>query len=110
MISEENSHAIINTNEYDEGLVTHSTQTGSIRVCGKKFNITKSQLIAIILLSLFFFLTSSFYSIFAPFYPLEASKKGMNQTQIGIIFGIFQFTLLVLSPVFGKYVIKIAYI
>lgn len=74
-----------------------------VSCCGKNIAITKSQLIAVILLSLFFFLTSSFYSIFAPFYPGVATKKGMSQSQIGIIFGIFQFVLLVLSPIFGKY-------
>lgn len=74
-------------------------------ICGKNTGTTKSQLIAIVLLSLFFFLTSSFYSIFAPFYPGVATKKEMSETQIGVIFGSFQFVLLVLSPFFGKYVI-----
>lgn len=73
-------------------------------ICGKNTGTTKSQLIAIVLLSLFFFLTSSFYSIFAPFYPGVATKKEMSETQIGVIFGSFQFVLLVLSPFFGKYV------
>ena len=73
-------------------------------ICGRNTGATKSQLIAIVLLSLFFFLTSSFYSIFAPFYPGVATQKGMSETQIGVIFGSFQFVLLVLSPIFGKYV------
>ncbi len=81
------------------------TSDPTIVICGKETGITRPQMYAIILLSLFFFLTSSFYSIFAPFYPGVATAKGMSETQIGIIFGIFQFTLLVLSPIFGKYVI-----
>ncbi len=80
------------------------TSAPTIVICGKDTSVSKPQMYAIILLSLFFFLTSSFYSIFAPFYPGVATAKGMSQTQIGIIFGIFQLTLLVLSPVFGKYV------
>lgn len=76
----------------------------TVVICGKDFGVTRPQMIAVVLLSLFFFLTSSFYSIFAPFYPGVATNKGMSETQIGIIFGVFQFTLLVLSPIFGKYV------
>jgi cyanate permease len=59
-------------------------------------NLSKSQIITIVLLSFFFFLTSSYYSLLAPFLPQEAIKKGMSQTQIGIIFGVYQLILLVL--------------
>ena len=76
----------------------------TIVICGNDLGINRSQMIAVILLSLFFFLTSSFYSIFAPFYPKVATNKGMSETQIGIIFGVFQFGLLILCPIFGKYV------
>lgn len=69
----------------------------------KRTNLSKSQIITIVLLSFFFFLTSSYYSLLAPFLPQEAIKKGMSQTQIGIIFGVYQLILLVLSPIFGKY-------
>lgn len=72
-------------------------------MCGKDTGMTNNQMIAVVLLSLFFFLSQSFYSIFAPFYPGVAVKKEMSKTQIGLIFGVFQFTLLVLSPIFGKY-------
>ena len=72
---------------------------------GKNLNMTKSQLISIILLSLAFFLNWAYFSLFAPFFPVEAIKKQMNSTQIGIIFGVFQLVLLILSPIFGKYVI-----
>lgn len=89
------------TSSSDIDAVTHEPH---LVICGKNTGTTKSQLIAIVLLSLFFFLTSSFYSIFAPFYPGVATTKGMSETQIGVIFGSFQFVLLVLSPFFGKYV------
>ncbi len=62
----------------------------------KRTNLSKSQIITIVLLSFFFFLTSSYYSLLAPFLPQEAIKKGMSQTQIGIIFGVYQLILLVL--------------
>ena len=73
---------------------------------GRNLNVTKSQLIVLMLLIPYIFLTSSYYSLFAPFLPGEALKKGINQTQIGLIFGVFQLAVLFLSPFFGKYLDK----
>ena len=78
---------------------------GNFQFCGKDLNISRPQLYILCLLCPYFFLTSSYYSLFAPFFPVEALKKGINQTQVGIIFGIFQFAFLLLAPMFGKYVI-----
>lgn len=67
-------------------------------------NMTRKELITVVLLSLFFFLNWTYFSIFPTVFPHEAMEKGMSQTQIGFIFGIFQLTLFLLYPVFGKYV------
>lgn len=75
-------------------------------LCGKKFNLTKKQFITITLLSTFFLLASSYYSLLAPFLPSEALKKNVSQTKVGIIFGIFELVIILLSPIFGKYVSK----
>ena len=40
-----------------------SDSNENITIFGKKFDVTKKQLITIILLSTFFFLASSFYSL-----------------------------------------------
>lgn len=85
---------------------TNTNTDDRLKLFGYTFNISKPQFVIIVLLSTHFFLTSSYYSLFAPFFPSEALKKGISQTQIGIIFGIFEFVILVLSPVFGKYVIN----
>ena len=77
----------------------------SIILFGRSLNLTKSQLKTIILLIFYFFLSSAYYSLLAPFFPSEAIKKGISQTQVGFIFGIFEFVILILSPIFGKYVI-----
>ncbi len=74
---------------------------------GRNLNVTKSQLIVLMVLIPYIFLTSSYYSLFAPFLPGEALKKGINQTQIGLIFGVFQLAVLILSPIFGKYLDKL---
>lgn len=76
----------------------------NMSICGMNIKMTKTQLVSIILLSLTFFFNWAYYSLFAPFFPEEAINKGLNTTQIGIIFGVFQLVLLIFSPVFGKYV------
>ena len=75
----------------------------TIRICGKKTNMKKKELIAITLLSIAFFLNYCYFSLFVPFFPGEARQKGMNQTKVGSIFSIFQLVQLIASPIFGKY-------
>lgn len=76
----------------------------NIMLFGRDLKMTRSQLTAVTMLSIYFFLTWSYFSLFTPFFPGEALKKGQNGSQIGIIFGILQLVLLILSPFFGKYV------
>ena len=71
---------------------------------GKQFDITRKQFTVVSLLSMFYLLSNAYYSRLAPFFPSESLKKGINQTQIGIIFGVYELVVLVLSPIFGKYV------
>ena len=70
-------------------------------VFGKDLNITQSQLITSVLLASFYFLTSCFYAMFSPFFPSESIKKDINQTQVGMIFGVFEFVLLILLKFFN---------
>ena len=46
-------------------------------------------------------------SLQAPFYPAEAEKKGATATQYGLVFGIFELTVFVVSPVIGKFLPKV---
>ena len=41
----------------------------SIKLFGKEFNITKPELIVVTLLSIYFFLNYSYFSLFTPFFP-----------------------------------------
>lgn len=43
------------------------------------------------------------FSILAPFYPIEAEKKGVSTTATGFIFGCFNLIIFFTSPLFGKY-------
>ncbi len=79
-----------------------------IVIFGKNLGITKSQFHIVVYLSVYTFLTYAYYSLFSPFYPGIATEKGMSDTEIGIIFGVYPFVILILSPFFGKYVITYA--
>jgi len=46
-------------------------------------------------------------SLQAPFYPAEAERKGASASEYGLVFGIFELTVFVTSPVFGRYVTKL---
>ena len=37
----------------------------------------------------------------APFYPLEAEKKGCVPSEYGLVFGIFELTVFLVSPIIG---------
>uniref|UniRef100_T1J6T4 Major facilitator superfamily (MFS) profile domain-containing protein n=1 Tax=Strigamia maritima TaxID=126957 RepID=T1J6T4_STRMM len=47
------------------------------------------------------------YSIQAPFYPKEAEKKGVTSSVYGMVFGVFEFVVFVLCPIYGKYIRQI---
>ena len=42
----------------------------------------------------------------APFYPAEAEKKGATATQYGLVFGIFELTVFIVSPLMGRFLPK----
>ncbi len=41
-------------------------------------------------------------SLQAPFYPQEAEKKGATATEYGLVFGVFELTVFIVSPILGK--------
>jgi len=43
----------------------------------------------------------------APFYPAEAEKKGASATSYGLVFGIFELTVFLVSPFMGKFLPRI---
>ncbi|XP_071484799.1 MFS-type transporter SLC18B1-like [Diadema antillarum] len=44
------------------------------------------------------------YSVLAPFFPIEAAKKGVSTTVSGLVFGVYALVGFVSSPIIGKYV------
>uniref|UniRef100_A0A0N5ANX0 MFS domain-containing protein n=1 Tax=Syphacia muris TaxID=451379 RepID=A0A0N5ANX0_9BILA len=47
------------------------------------------------------------FSCIAPFYPAEAKEKGLTDSQIGVIFGVFELVVCIASLILGKYMVYI---
>ncbi|CAI5456359.1 unnamed protein product [Caenorhabditis angaria] len=65
------------------------------------------EIVTLIMLCLANLCSTVAFSCIAPFYPTEANEKNLTETEIGIVFGVFEFTMFIVSPIFGKYIIKI---
>lgn len=68
---------------------------------------TRKQLITLVVFSVAQFCNAVCVSLQAPFYPSEAEKKGATATQYGLVFGIFELTVFLVSPIYGKFLNKI---
>ena len=49
-------------------------------------------------------LTSAGYTIISPFFPQEAIKKGLTETQIGLVFASTEIATFITSPIYGSLV------
>ena len=63
---------------------------------------TRDQKLTAITMALMNFSTQVSFAVIAPFYPVEAAKKGATSTEIGLIFGIFQLIIFITSPIYGQ--------
>lgn len=43
-------------------------------------------------------------SLQAPFYPPEAEAKGATPSEYGLVFGVYELVVFLMSPLFGKYI------
>jgi len=48
------------------------------------------------------FLTNLLFAVMAPFYPLTALDKGMEQWQVGLVFCFMPLTTFLVSPIVAK--------
>ncbi|XP_023221317.1 MFS-type transporter SLC18B1-like isoform X1 [Centruroides sculpturatus] len=67
----------------------------------KRKNTTKEWL-TLITLAFANFSVGACVSLQAPFFPKEAEMKGATPTQYGMIFGVYQLTMFIFSPLCGK--------
>ncbi|XP_015604899.1 MFS-type transporter SLC18B1 [Cephus cinctus] len=64
---------------------------------------TKRQWLTLIVISIADFANAICVSLQAPFYPHEAEKKGASATEYGLVFGIFEFVVFIISPIYGQH-------
>ncbi|XP_067224011.1 MFS-type transporter SLC18B1 isoform X3 [Chanodichthys erythropterus] len=69
--------------------------------------MSRQQILTLISMASINFSSMICYSILGPFFPNEAKKKGVSQSMIGLIFGIYALCTLVGSLILGKYIVQI---
>ncbi|XP_060518958.1 MFS-type transporter SLC18B1-like [Cylas formicarius] len=68
---------------------------------------TRRQWLTLIVIGIADFCNAICVSLQAPFYPMEAERKGCTATEYGLVFGIFEFVVFLISPVYGQHLNKI---
>ena len=87
----------------ESALENPSNGTDSER-CNQPIKSKRQKIIQIVLLLTAIFSVLSGSSMLAPFFPQEAKKKGLSDTNIGIIFAFFPAVVFVMAPIYGYFV------
>ncbi|XP_077288825.1 MFS-type transporter SLC18B1-like [Arctopsyche grandis] len=64
-------------------------------------DFTRRQWMTLIAMSIADFCNAICVSLQAPFYPQEAERKGCTATEYGLVFGIFELVVFLVSPIYG---------
>lgn len=70
-------------------------------------HFTKRQWTTLVVIAIADFCNAICVSLQAPFYPQEAEKKGCSATEYGLVFGIFELIVFLVSPIYGQNLNKI---
>ncbi|KAJ8956809.1 hypothetical protein NQ318_014223 [Aromia moschata] len=68
---------------------------------------TKRQWLTLIVIGIADFCNAICVSLQAPFYPQEAESKGCSATEYGLVFGIFELVVFLISPIYGQHLNKL---
>ncbi|XP_073431941.1 MFS-type transporter SLC18B1-like isoform X4 [Dendrobates tinctorius] len=69
--------------------------------------LSRNQVLTLISTASLNFSSMICYSVLGPFFPQEATKKGVSNTVIGLIFGCFALFNFLSSLILGKYIVQI---
>ncbi|XP_055609411.1 MFS-type transporter SLC18B1-like isoform X2 [Uranotaenia lowii] len=64
---------------------------------------TRRQWLTLMIMGLADFCNAVCVSLQAPFFPAEAESKGATATEYGLVFGIFELIVFIISPIYGQY-------
>ncbi|XP_014245481.1 MFS-type transporter SLC18B1-like [Cimex lectularius] len=70
-------------------------------------SFNRRQILTLITFGIADFCNAICVSLQAPFYPREAEKKGATATEYGLVFGIFELTVFLISPLYGQHLNRI---
>uniref|UniRef100_A0A0A9WX84 MFS-type transporter C6orf192 n=1 Tax=Lygus hesperus TaxID=30085 RepID=A0A0A9WX84_LYGHE len=70
-------------------------------------SFSKRQILTLVVFSIADFCNAICVSLQAPFYPQEAERKGATATEYGLVFGIFELVVFLVSPFYGQHLNKI---
>ncbi|KAL3282205.1 hypothetical protein HHI36_005399 [Cryptolaemus montrouzieri] len=70
-------------------------------------DFTKRQWLTLVVIGIADFCNAICVSLQAPFYPQEAEKKGCSATEYGLVFGIFELVVFIISPMYGQHLNRI---
>uniref|UniRef100_A0A1B6CRM2 Major facilitator superfamily (MFS) profile domain-containing protein n=1 Tax=Clastoptera arizonana TaxID=38151 RepID=A0A1B6CRM2_9HEMI len=73
----------------------------------KLSKFSKRQILTLVVFSIADFCNAICVSLQAPFYPHEAEKKGATAAEYGLVFGVFELVVFVISPIYGQYLNRI---
>ena len=84
-----------------------SSQVRTRISCSADMKYTRRQILTFVTFAIADFCSAVCVSLQAPFYPQEAEKKGATATEYGFVFGVFELTVFLSSPLYGRYLSKI---
>ena len=67
---------------------------------------TRRQWLILVVFSFAQFCNAVCVSLQAPFYPSEAERKGATASQYGLVFGVFELTVFLVSPIYGRFMTR----
>lgn len=70
-------------------------------------DFSKRQWLTLVVFSIADFCNAICVSLQAPFYPKEAERKGATATEYGLVFGIFELVVFIISPIYGQHLNRI---
>ncbi|GJQ84892.1 hypothetical protein Trydic_g507 [Trypoxylus dichotomus] len=68
---------------------------------------TRRQWLTLVVIGIADFFNALCVSLQAPFYPQEAERKGATATEYGLVFGIFELVVFIVSPLYGQHLNKL---
>ena len=95
------------SNEASLSAILHSESSISMRTSPLLPSWRRDQWLVVAVLCATHLCNGMVVSLQAPFYPAEAERKGATAAQYGLVFGIFELTVFIVSPVIGKLLPKV---